>query len=162
MEEAQIVNGEHQRAAIPDGRGILHVQASTRSRDAARPSALPRRATPRGLSHANGPGAAARGRAVEAMLRIRREEREVILSARREQGRDQVSAVGGVPLALPLGAVRIDPDVHARDLRRGQNARGTERPRSCGPRSRCGATRGGEHRRDGVEVVEAAVTPMPR
>src|SRR5207249_9310167 len=47
------------------------------------------------------------------MRGVLREQREAVGSGRKEQGRDQVPDVPGVPLPFLLGPVRIDPEEHA-------------------------------------------------
>jgi hypothetical protein len=85
MNEAQIVNSDHWRAAIHERREILRVQdidPLARRRSTERPAQA---GQPLALGDPNGQGTAARRqRAVKRMVAISLEQREVVVPARGE------------------------------------------------------------------------------
>ena len=95
----------------PSGAAYCTCRQSTRCRAAARPSVSATRSKP---APCRTPMARERGArrqpAVERMARIARQERVGLVARHRVQRRDQVAGVGGIPLAVRLGAVRINAD----------------------------------------------------
>ena len=95
----------------PSGPAYCTCRQSTRSR-AGRAPERQRDAQDAGpLAHADRPRAGPRRQpAVEGVGGVRREEREGLVALLRVQRRDQVSGIGGIPLAVGLGTVRINAD----------------------------------------------------
>ena len=111
VQEAQIVDGDHQRAPPAQRARVLDVQA-IHALPCGRAPERQRDAQDAGsLAHADRPRAGPRRQpAVEGVGGVRREERERLVALLRVQRRDQVPGIGGIPLAVGLGTVRINAD----------------------------------------------------
>jgi hypothetical protein len=109
------MDGDHQWAPPAERARILNVQAidalpcgraPERQRDAQETGPL---------AHADRPRARPRRQpAVEGVGGVHREQRERVVALLRVQSRDQVPGIGGIPLAVSLGTVRINADPDGR------------------------------------------------